>query len=240
VAVFALSAMAASVASAQQGFFTSDGPVTLTVTENAGGVNATTMFGLTIKCPGSTYTGHKYNVTPHTFIPNGSTNGSTTVTMTPHYKQIAANGDANCRMTPGNFPVTIHMNSCDYVAHLGATTGGANTYGITLNIICPQGNEITLTTWTTDHEHTTKLEPFCVIHVGPQTGLIGGHAADTTNGTVDLSGTIEGIKATRTPITGTHTLLCPESTTSTAKLDINLTVKGINEAGGSTSIGISE
>jgi hypothetical protein len=241
-AVLALSAVVASAASAQQGKFTSDGPVTLKGTENAGTTNALTAFGLTIKCPESTYTGHKYNVTPHAFIPNNVT----TITITPHYKQTRLDGDANCRVTPGDFPVTIDMEGCDYVVHLGVTTAPPNTYGVTYSIVCPQGpppSKIKLTVWTTDHEHTTNLPPFCIVEVGQQAGLAGGHVTDTTDGTLDLNGTVEGIALTRKNNTGaadTHTVLCPETTSTTGKFDINATVKGTNEIGGATTIGISE
>jgi hypothetical protein len=247
VAVFALSAVVASAASAQQGKFTSDGPVTWIGEETGAHFsmnNALTAFGLRVECPTSTYTGHKYEETPHKFIPNNVTK----VTVTPHYRQVADNKDANCRAFPGNFPVTIHMNSCDYVINLGITTGGENTYGATYDIVCPPGNEITLTAWTTDHEHTTSgppnnVKPFCVIHVGPQVGLAGGHVRDTTNGDLDLTGSVEKIKLTRTNNTApfdTHTVLCPESTSTIGKFDIDVTVKGFNEQGEPTSIGISE
>jgi hypothetical protein len=238
-AVSALSSVAATAATAQQGEFTSDGPVTMKATENAGTTNALTAFGLTVKCPETTYTGHKYNVTPHELLPNDVT----TATVTPHYKQVAANGDANCRATPGNFPITVHMNGCDYVVHLGATTEKANTYAATLDIVCPAGKEITLTGWTTDHEHTTGLSPFCVLHIPPQTGLTGAHFTDTTNGTVDVSGALESMKATKTNNTGaadTHTVICPETTSTTASFHVNVTTKGLNGEGGSTSVGISE
>jgi hypothetical protein len=225
----------------EEPLLTSDGkvPVTLTGTQNAGTTNALTAFGLTIKCPESTYTGHKYNVTPHSFILNGAAK----VTLTPHYKQVAVSGDANCRVTPGNFPATIHTNGCDYVMNIGTTTGGVNTYGVTYDVVCPEGKEVTITMWTTDHEHTTNVAPFCVIHISPQAGVKGGHATDTANGTIDLDGTLEGIKATRTNNTGgadTHTVLCPETTNSVGKFDINLTVKGTNEAGGPTAISLSD
>jgi hypothetical protein len=238
VAVFALSAVGASAVAAQQAIFTSDGPVTLTGTENAGTLNAVTGFGITAKCPESTGTGHKYNATPHTVI----SDIEGTFTLTPHIKQVGSNGHANCRATPGNFPATTDFNGCDYVTHLGQTTGEGDTYGGTLDLVCPPGNEVMWTVWTTDHEHTTSMTPFCLFRIPPQVGLAGAHLTDTTNGTVDVNGTIEGIKATRVNNTGidTHTVLCPESTTTVGKLDINVTVKGINAAGGSTLIGISE
>jgi hypothetical protein len=139
--------------------------------------------------------------------------------------------------------MTIHMNGCDFVAHIGQTTGGGNTYGVTYDIVCQSNQEITETIWTTDHEHTTGLAPFCVIHIGPQSNRPGGHVRDTTNGTLDLNGPIENISVTRTNNTGpadTHTVLCPETTLNTAKIDIDATVKGVNGAGGATEIGISE
>src|ERR1044072_3755126 len=69
MAVFALTAMAASTASAQQGTLTSDGPVTLIGTETGEpNDNSISMFGTTIRCPGSTHTAHHSNGSPHTTI----------------------------------------------------------------------------------------------------------------------------------------------------------------------------
>jgi hypothetical protein len=118
VAVFAMSAMATSAASAQQGELTSkpvEGVTLIGSETGEAGSNALTAFGLRIECPQSTYTGHKYSETPHTLIPNGAT----TVTLTPDYKEE----NHNCRSFPGNFPMTVSMNGCDYVLHFGETTG---------------------------------------------------------------------------------------------------------------------
>jgi len=233
VAMFALTAVAASVASAQQGKISTDGPVTLKGEETGVAANSLTAFGLKVECPGSSYTGHKYNVTPHGFIANGET----TATLSPKYKEEAE----NCKVTPGNFIATIDMNGCDYVIHLGVTTGGvANTYGVTFDVVCPVGKEITLTIWTNAVDHTTVGKaPFCVQHVPPQTGLLGAHATDTKNGHIDLTGTVEGIKVTESA-SATHPVLCPKKETLAGKFDLDVTVKGLNEAGGATSIGISE
>jgi hypothetical protein len=232
---FAICAVAASIAPAQQGAFTSDGPSTMTAFDTEGESPTTlTAFGVKISCPGSTYTGHKYNVTPHVLIPNNVT----TATVTPHFKQ----GNHNCRATPGNFPITIHMNGCDFVIHLGVTTSGGDTYGVSFDIVCPEGQEITLTIFTTTTTHTEN-KPFCVLHLPSQTGLQGAHLTDTTNGYVDATGTVEGLHVSRTNATGaadTHTLLCPNGTTTTAKFDVDVTTQGLNEAGGSTAISISE
>lgn len=223
-ALVALSVVGASAAPAQQGKLTSDGPVTLIVEETGGvGANAWTMFGQRTECPGSNPVGHAYNVTPHGLIPNGAT----TITFTPNYK--------NCIGSFG-FLVTMDMNGCDYVAHIGATTGGvAGTYGATFDIVCPPGQAVTKTVFTNAATHASGT-PFCVIHIPPQNGLAGAHVTNTANGHIDFAGTVEGIKATRTA-SATHPVLCQHTTTETAKLDIDVTVRGTN--GGPTSIGIS-
>jgi hypothetical protein len=242
VAISALSAVVASVALAQ-GKFTSDGPVTMTAEETGEegkGLNALTAFGLKIECPTSIYTGHKYNVTPNEFLPNGVT----TATVTPHYKQIVVGGDANCRANPASAPVTIQMNGCDYVIHLGATTGGVNgTYALTIDIVCPEGQEIAITVWTTNELHTANATPFCVLNIPPQTGLVGAHITDTGNGHVDVGGAVEGIQMTRKNNTGaadTHTVICPETTSMAGKFDLDLTTKGHNQAGEPTAVSLSD
>ena len=211
MAVFTLTAMAASTASAQQGTLTSDGPVTLIGTETGEpNDNSISMFGTTIRCPGSTYTAHKYNVTPHTVIPSGAT----TATITPHYNP--------CEV-PGVGTATIDMNGCDFVLHLGETTGGvAGTYGVTADVVCPAGKQIEITIWTSGTPHTNAT--FCSIDFPAQTGLKGAHATDTGNGHIDIKGTFEGITATKTLHGGG--LLCPHQHTAEAKFNIDVTVKG--------------
>lgn len=236
-AVLALTAVAASAASAQQGKLTSEKgvPFTLTGTETTGEgeTNALTAFGLTIECPGSTYTGHEVKTTAHKLIPNGAIDA----TITPHYKQA----NHNCRVQGLNLPVTVDMNKCDYVAHLGVTTGGvAGTYGVTFDIECNAvGEDITVTVWTTNALETSEPNnPMCIIHVPQQTGLKGAHARDTGNGHVDLIGTVEGIKAVKTKTT--HAVLCPAAETTVGKFDIAVTGAAHVEGGASTKISISE
>jgi hypothetical protein len=233
VMVFTLSAVAASAASAQQGFLTSDGPVTLVAEETGVAANAFTAFGFRSECPGSTGTGHKYNVTPHTPIPSGAT----TFTLTSHLKQA----NHNCRVFPGNFPTTADFNGCDYVTHIGETSGGgAGTYRGSTDLVCPEGQEITFTVFTTIAEETNN-KPFCILHIKPQTGLTGIHGTDTGNGFIDLTGTLEGIHMSKTNATGiSHLVLCPNQTTTTGKLDGDGTVKGLNAAGEPTPISLSD
>lgn len=235
VAVFALSAVVASAASAQQGKLTSDGPVTLTADETGVGQNWFEAFGLKVECPGTTITGHAYNVTPHGLIPNGAT----TATLTPHFNDHPD----GCHVTPGPFVATVDDVGCDFVAHIGSTTGGvAGTYGVTFDLVCNEvGKEITVTIWTTAADLTAKKTPMCILHIKQQNGLVGAHATNGSGGHINIAGLITGIHVTKTG-TGTHAILCPGAvqTTSTAKFNIDTTVTGKNAEGGATGISLSE
>jgi len=230
-AALAIGAVAASGAVAQQGTLTSDGPVTQIATQTGGaGANTLSAFGLTIECPGSSYTGHKYNVTPNELIPNGAT----TATLFPHFNQA----NHNCKA--GSLPLTIELNGCDDVVHLGETTGGvAGTYGVTLDFVCPAGKEVAVTIWTNTTDETNNVEPFCILRIPPQTGLKGLHVTDTGNGHVDFIGTIEGVKASRSKGSNDAPILCPTQETTAAKISLDLTGKGLNAAGEPTAISLS-
>jgi hypothetical protein len=231
VAVFALSAVVASAASAQVGTLTSTGPVTLigtqTPVEKPTEKNVLTAFGSTTDCPNAKYTGHKYNVTPHTFIPNDVS----TVTITPHY--------GVCTTSPGSLPTTIDMNGCDYVFHLEGTTPGVDTYTIRATVVCPVNQHITVTVFATATKHAENI-PFCDLTITENAaGYLGLHATDTTNGKIDISGTITGITAHKVRLN--ESILCPKvaETTNEATLAQDVTIEGKNEAGGSTSISLS-
>lgn len=166
-AVFAFSAVAASGAMAQtQGHLTSSTGVdfTLSGTEIAGGLNVFTgPLGINVKCPGSTYTGHKYNVTPHEFIANGET----TTTITPKY--------VNC--VEGASPRTVNMNGCDYDIDDATTTGAVGgTYGVTVDITCPVGKEIVISGGA------------CSVNIKGQTDVTGFHITNEAGGHIRLHG----------------------------------------------------
>jgi hypothetical protein len=213
---------------------TSDGPVTLTGTETGVEANRLTAFGTFVECPGSTYTGHRYNATPHMLISNGAAK----VTLTPKYKEKTAGGAPNCKGSL-NTSATVDVNGCDYVAHLGETTPAENevgTYGVTFDVVCPAGKEITITVWLSEGAHTSEpAAPKCIIHIPSQNGLSGAHATDTGNGTIDLTGAIKGITAKQTR----NSILCPAGThTATAEFDLDVNVTGKNEAGAATAISL--
>lgn len=239
VAVFALSAVVASAASAQ-GKLTSDGPVTLTGTETGVGTNFLKAFGLKVECPGSTYTGHKILTVKeteegkkHVLIPSGETE----VTLTPTF--------VNCKVPGQTWTVTVTMNGCDFQALIGPNKG-PDTYAPSASLKCPTvggvKQEVTLEFWTNGVLHTST--PFCVVHFG-ETGnqnRTGAHLTDTTQGGVandiDLNGVFTNISATRTA-SASHPLLCPETSTATAELSVDLTIKGHNSLKEPTGVGLS-
>ncbi|HMJ72200.1 MAG TPA: hypothetical protein VK471_02420 [Solirubrobacterales bacterium] len=232
VAVFAMSAMVASAASAQ-GKLTSDGPVTLKVTETGiKTANALTAYTHTVACPGSTITGHKYNVTPHGLIPSGET----TATLTPHYNQTA------CEVVDLGVPATVTMNGCDYVVHVLGTVG--TKYEVSVDVVCPVGKVIEVEVYSSSSE-ALKL---CTITVKGQAGLKGAAGAPVlaqntaavggTQDDLDIVGTFKGIHAER------HGLCKGEGghadTTNTAEFHVDATVKGYNNLGVETGVTISD
>jgi hypothetical protein len=226
VAVLAFSAIAASAASAQNGKLTSTGPVTLVATEIAGKVTALTAFGGKVECFGTVITGHKYNVTPHTFIPSGAE----TVTLTPDYNTDVCFAEET--VGGGGHFATITMNECDYVLHLGTTTGVTDQYNVTADIVCPEKKSIIVDVYFSSMPNNENLK-VCEITVGPQAGLAGATATDTTTGDLTVNGTFKKIKSSRSGAG------CTTKATEEGEFHINVTVKGTNEAGGATSVSLS-
>ncbi|MGC1851625.1 MAG: hypothetical protein WA687_04210 [Solirubrobacterales bacterium] len=241
VAVFAFSALAASAASAQQGKLTTDGStVTLTAEETPGSAllaNSLTGPLGSVTCDGSKYTGHKYTLESetggvpknHPLIPVNAT----TVTITPHYTTHCT---AHIPVL-GTRPVTVTPNGCDYVFHIGQTTGGANTYGVTADVVCPPNKKIEVHIYKTGSVGHPDADAICTIKVGEANnqGLAGAHLLNTpTPDDVDLTGTFLDI---HTESTGT---LCGTTTSETADLDIDVTVKGHNSVGVDTGVTVTD
>jgi hypothetical protein len=170
-AVLAMAVASVPAASAQTAVGTSDGPVTgkgtQTGTELANSLTFT-IFGSSFQytCPGSTYTGHKIDSTPHQLIPSGSTKA----TLTANW--------VNC--TDGTHPLIVSMNGCDFVVRNGVTTGGVvGTYGGLVDVVCPAGKVIEITGGT------------CKVTIPAQMGLTGLHVTATGTDWV-LAGSAEG------------------------------------------------
>lgn len=224
VAVLALSAVAAQAASAQ-GKLTSDGPVTL-VGQVTGPVaeNSFTMFGGSTVCPTLNIGGHEVAATPHKLVPNGATQ----VTITPHFGPCTSLG----------FPSTIDMNGCDLVFDLKETTV-LHTYRVTVTYECDVGKKPVVTIFSSAAKHTAN-EPFCQLEITPKTdpGIQNVTARDTTNGNIDITGTIEGLEAHKKSPTGS--ILCPSETTTAGVIHMDMRVEGRDGGGEATGISLSE
>jgi hypothetical protein len=219
MAAFAVSAIVASVAFAQQGTLTADGPVTLNMTGTVGEVwEGITTFGVRTECPGTIYTGHKLNATPHTSIPSGSTS----FTVTPHF--------VSCQTGGGFHNVTITMNGCDYAFNIGKTVS-LDKYAVTADIVCPPGGKIAMHWYAAANEKTLT----CTFTVKPQSGLEGLTATTNTDvGDIGLVGTIKGIHVER------HGSFCSSLTSAVGEYHMDLTIQGKNEGGGGTGILITD
>lgn len=228
VAVFAMSAMAASAASAQ-GSLSSDGPVTL-VGEETPGANVLTGPLGEVACPKSKYTGHKYDATPHELIPK---EGATTATITPHYATVCS---AKIPIL-GSRPATVTMNGCDYVFHVGATTGeAAGTYGVTADVVCPSPEaEIEVHIYQKTSTQHLDSESICTIKVPGKNnaGLTGAHLTNG-EGDINLTGSFENVYTTN------EGSLCGNGESETADLDVDVTIGGEKEGGGETAVSITD
>jgi hypothetical protein len=230
-AVFTFATMSATVASAQTiGKVTSTGPVTqIGTATGAGSENGITAFAGSISCPNVVYTGHELNS-----LTNPIPSGSSTATITPHWKVCTAFGA----------PATVDMNGCDFVFELGETTthqglGPNDFYKITAKVEgCTTGKNPVVTVFGTAAKHTAN-EPFCEVEITPETdpkkqNIV---ARDTTNGFVDVTGTLEELAAHKRSPTGS--ILCPTETTTTGIIHIDVTGSGTNASGAATTLALS-
>lgn len=212
VAVLALSAIVASAASASK--LTADGPVTLLGTQTGeANANSWVMLGKTVTCPSTTYTGHKAGSTTEKI-----TSGSESAQITPHF--------GTCVTNTGGFPTTIDMNGCVYTLDIGASLGN-DEYTVTTTLHCPVGQHIVWTLFTSAAGHT-ESKPFCHLKFTDRTTFTGLVAKDTTNGTIDISGTLKEFEIDKETISGTTTdvgILCPKETTKTGERKIDISVK---------------
>lgn len=177
----ALGATAAASASAQtSGKFTSDGPFTLVGTQTSVAGNPWTMFGESIECSGSAFTGHKVNTTlPHKFIEPGEI--AATITWHP----------AGC-VSSGGLPVTVDTNGCDFELVLGETAPGEDTYVVRTYFKCPVGQHVQMTVFSSS-SHAFRV---CTMTVKQNAGgYTGPHIRSTTGPhDLDLEGSFGGLQ----------------------------------------------
>jgi hypothetical protein len=224
VAVFAMSAVVASSASAQvhKGWLTSDGPVKLTGTENPATLTA---FGnQKVECHAHYDIGN-VNETPHGFIEPPATE----FTIKPTY--------SNCTASIGTTkaPATVTTNKCDFVVKIGETIE-LGKWGTTAKVVCenPATEAIEVHAYSSPAHSTT----ICTVKVAAQEGLTGGFMVnDEEEGawTVTLGGTFKEIHATKTGV------LCGgTSETKTAEQHVDAHITGFNEANEQTDITITD
>ncbi len=226
IAVFAMSALAASAAQAvtTDGEFTSDGKVT--VTGHGAAELLTFEAGQKVTCT-THHTIMPENVTPWgpIAVPVG---GLTTLTDQVHYSGCIAQVGAQ------SLPLTMTTNECDLLFHLGETTAPLNTgtYTLTPTVKCKNvGETIELHVYQ-QASHATSV---CTYKIGEQNlnpGTL--HSTNVAGGTIKVSGEVTGITMSRTGV------LCGGTKhTSAAILHANTTLTGKNEAGAATEISIS-
>jgi hypothetical protein len=225
VAVFALSAVAASAASAQQGFITSTGPVTLDGVEDGTNyfeIHNLEPFGkVRVECPGSTFKGHEVGST------KGIPSGAKTATITPNYNNLT------CNINENEHKATVTTNGCDFVFHLGETTAEHVEYKVTADIVCPTGKEIEVEAYFSGSNENLKV---CTVKVPAQNGLVGLDIRNDPEGTgaLTITGLVTGIHATWSG------LGCTAGETNNATYTANITATGTNSEGGATAVSISE
>jgi hypothetical protein len=216
-AVFALGAVIASAASAQQAFLTGDGPVSQLTGKDIGAAaaNRLTAVGTFTHCEESSYVGTAENGKPFEH--------ATTIKVVPSYKK--------CKSTALGVTTDVEMHGCYYLLHLKETTSTpADTYGVLATLICEGTNRPVVTV-------TGGGLGTCTITItNPNgAGYPGLDVLDTTNGEIDLKGTATGILVSATGG------LCPETgENKPSSLDAEITITGDNEAGTATAIGISQ
>jgi hypothetical protein len=116
-AALVLSALGASSASAEQGYFSaSEYPAHATGANTSGKVNALTAGELSLECS-ATYTGILEEQ-------------SSTLTVTPSY--------SGCKV--GERSATVTANGCTYRLHIGE--GVEDSYPGTFDIVCPEGKQL--------------------------------------------------------------------------------------------------
>ncbi len=230
VAVFALSAMVASAASAAEGVITSETgeDVTLTATDTGEPENNRLTVGENwVQCPDSSYTGHAVRThaettenEEHKFLTSGVDDE---VTVTPHYKQTVGGPGTtpNCDAT-GGFSATVTMNGCDYRFHDFTTDESGKAYDFLADLVCPPETHVDVHVYA-GHGHSFEV---CHDEITPGTNFSGGKA---TNGAgsgevehhINLTGTVTGFTVHQSGLCG--------SATTEGEYDLDVTVWGHNE-----------
>jgi hypothetical protein len=202
VAVFAMSALIASTASAiSQGKFTAKTyPAHIFASDTD---DVFTVLGQELVCSHQTFTGVLAAA-------------STDLTVTPEY--------TGCENKTNKKTATVTHNECVYTFTAGTVTSATDVHG-TVDIVCPIGKEIEVHVYN-NHAHTSL---WCTLVIPTQAGLKVTYTNEAT-GHVRIEGT-EGAGNPIEGITGTAKGECTAGLNvhfTTAKYDAGVTVEGTN------------
>jgi hypothetical protein len=166
IAAITVNAVAAAEASAEAGEFMAESyAAILDGSKVPKQPNALTIGPYEIDCEVSTFSGKL-------------SEASSTLTVTPAYK--------NCQAA--ELPVTVTVNSCAYVFHLGE--GKGLEWPTTVDVECPSEKEFEVHVFL-DSEETT---PVCTFKIPAQEGLTGAKfLVHKFTGELELEGKFEGI-----------------------------------------------
>ncbi len=135
-------------------------------------------------------------------------------------------------------PATVTMNGCTYTIHIGATTGVADTYAATTDIVCPEGKVIEFHIYkegTKTTEHTTANQ-LCGYTIGSQNGLGSPTFTNITVSDAEMNLNLSGIAYKRTVGTIANCGAASSTETRTGKV----TWTGSTTAGVATTLQIVE
>jgi hypothetical protein len=217
--VFAMSAVAASAASAEV-FLTGTGAVEAEATDPA--ATFATAVGTKFVCH-AIYTVGNVDETESPGIHPELVLPATELTITPHYTGCHSFGSGGSELGPA----TVTMNGCDFDVAL--ITQPANTVSGRWKVTCPGSSKIEIHVYT-NSTHATNI---CTFTVFPQEDLTGGKAVDTGN-TIALSGNVPNIAMTR------DNLLCGGTVNQTATLSLGGAVQGTNANGEEVNLDLTE
>jgi hypothetical protein len=218
-AVLAMSAVAASAASANKNYwFQSDAPAgattKLTGEQKEENGDRFVVDGGTVRCQKTHYTGDQTGPT------------ATTLTLTASY--------TGCKF--GSFEATVNMGNCHYQIHTDTNGNTTNGSFDTISTITCSSGDITVTVTSVG---TIK----CILHVPAQTLGTGIVATNATlpNNTKDVTAHIDFSTITYTQTGGTGLGACPNlgtTHTSNGLYEGEATLTGFNSNGGETDISV--
>jgi len=217
VAVFAMSAVAASAAHATAAEFSWDsGTTQLTGTAASVAEGGTQKFGIT---------GGLLSTSCDTVYANAPVSGTSATSVTTNTKVTYTNtveenaGEKHtCTASTGG-KVTVSTTDCNYRFNAGTTVTAGTSSG-TVDIVCPAGST----------GITVNSPGLCLIHIFAQNGLGPVNYSTMAGPPEDIT-----IEPNVNNITYTHTGLCGNATKADGTYTGKVTVKGSNASGGQTN-----